>query len=102
MEVSIMDEFKKMDEQEIENVNGAYGDGFADNGWRTVLATNRGYLALRSQAVSYDNNIIGRLSPGERVQIAGVTVVGNDGRQYTWVYAPGKGQGYVATQFLAT
>ena len=55
-----MSEEKKLNEQELEGVNGGYGY-YNNNGWVTVCKLQSGYLAMRTKPTYDYNNEISRL-----------------------------------------
>ena len=97
---------QKLSEEEVKDVNGGYGYGYYDDGWRTVVGLQSGYLAMRTRpAYDYNNEIRGcELHNNDRVQITGspVPVTGTDGYAYLWVFSPKYGvSGYVNASYLA-
>lgn len=59
-----MSEMKKMDDQQLENVNGGYG-GVVNLKWKKVRCkVASGYLALRTLPEYNDNNIIAQINNG--------------------------------------
>ena len=97
-----MSELNKINEMEVESVNG--GNGYNADGYRTVTGLQTGWLAIRT-APTYDyaNEIRGsELYNGDQVILLGAPVVGSDGRTYVFVQACKNGtQGYVNAAFLA-
>lgn len=97
-----MSEEKKLNEQELEGVNGGYGY-YNNNGWMTVCKLQSGYLAMRTKPTyDYSNEIRGcELYNGDQVQITGSYVGGSDGKTYVWVFSPKSGiSGYVNAYYL--
>ncbi|MDO5133649.1 MAG: SH3 domain-containing protein [Eubacteriales bacterium] len=105
-----MDEIKKMDAADLEEVSGGrhYGavsdndsiskkDHHRGGSTRTVAGLQTGYLAIRTQPAYDDSNIIGRLYNGDKVEITG----GHSGNGYVWIYAPSCGKsGWVNQNFI--
>ena len=97
-----MKEYEEMNLSDLENVGGGAGKLTADS-WATVSGLEASTLALRKRPeYDYSNIMQGcSLSNGDRVQIQGSPVLGDDGRTYVKVYSPKSGKtGYVNAQFL--
>ena len=96
-----MSELNKINEMEVESVNG--GNGYNADGYRTVTGLQTGWLAIRT-APTYDyaNEIRGsELYNGDQVILMGAPVIGSDGRTYVFVQSCKNGtQGYVNAAFL--
>ena len=96
-----MAEFKKLEDQELEQAAG--GAGYYSDGWRIVTGLQSGYLALRTApGYDYSNELRGHeLYNGDSVKIEGPTTVASDGRPYTYVYSPKTDRwGYVNANYL--
>ena len=96
-----MADMKTMNDQELENVAGGFGN--QNGSWRVVAGLQSGWLAMRTTPTyDYSNEMRGNeLYNGDRVQILSAPVVGSDNRTYIMVYSPKTGaRGYVNASFL--
>ena len=96
-----VEELKKINETEVENVTG--GNEYNPNGYRTVCGLKTGWLAMRTAPTyDYSNEIRGsELYNGDEVILMGAPVAGSDGRTYIYVQSVKNGtQGYVNASFL--
>ena len=96
-----MDELKKINDQDLEEVVGGFQN---QNGrWRVVAGLQTGWLAMRTAPTyDYSNEMRGNeLYNGDQVQVLSAPVVGSDNRTYILVYSPKTGaRGYVNASFL--
>ena len=96
-----MADMKTMNDQELENVAGGFGN--QNGNWRVVAGLQSGWLAMRTTPTyDYSNEMRGNeLYNGDQVQILSAPVVGSDNRTYIMVYSPKTGaRGYVNASFL--
>ena len=99
-----MDEFKKVNEQELEEAAGGTGGAAI---YKTVANLQSGYLAVRTAPAAERANEIEstKLYNGDVVQITGSyvqgTTFGGGKATYVWVFVPKTGvSGYVNAAFI--
>ena len=98
------DVLKKLRADELETVTGGNAGLYYNDGWRTVYGAPGGMLPILSSPGNDPANAVSgsSLSDGDRVQITGAAVQGNDGYSYIWVFSPKTGiSGYVNSSYLA-
>ena len=98
--------FRQIPLDELEKAAGGVNQIVNSERGRTLTVTGLdgdGWLAVRSQPVTRDEYIIGRLVNGDQVEVMGSVNVSPDPKvvNYVWAYVPGlKISGWVNSRYI--
>ena len=98
--------FRQIPLDELEKAAGGVNQIVNSEHGRTLTVTGLdgdGWLAVRSQPVTRDEYIIGRLVNGDQVEVMGSVNVSPDPKvvNYVWAYVPGlKISGWVNSRYI--